>query len=84
MEFNSGFKGLERAHQVRAVIAKLRHSPGMPAAERQACLWHRDRKRGSMWRTGERRREYGRRRTPATQKETYEESLLKILEQKKT
>jgi len=33
--------------------------------------------------TGE-RREYGRRRKPATQKETYEESLLKILEQKKT
>ena len=33
--------------------------------------------------TGERRREYGRRRKPATQKETYEESLLKILEQKK-
>jgi len=32
--------------------------------------------------TGE-RREYGRRRKPATQKETYEESLLKILEQKK-
>ena len=36
-----------------------------------------------MWRTGERRREYGRRRKPATQKEMYEESLLKILEQKK-
>ena len=33
--------------------------------------------------TGERRREYGRRRKPATQKETYEESRLKILEQKK-
>ena len=37
----------------------------------------------NMWRTGERRREYGRRRKPATQKEMYEESLLKILEQKK-
>lgn len=33
--------------------------------------------------TGERRREYGRRRKSHTQKETYEESLLKILEQKK-
>ena len=33
--------------------------------------------------TGERRREYGRRCKPATQKETYEESLLKKLEQKK-
>jgi hypothetical protein len=33
--------------------------------------------------TGERRREYGERCKPATQKETYEESLLKILEQKK-
>jgi hypothetical protein len=46
-------------------------------------IWHWDRKRGSMWRTGERRREYGWRHKPATQKETYEESLLKILEQKK-
>jgi hypothetical protein len=34
--------------------------------------------------TGERRHEYGWRRKPATQKETYAESLLKILEQKKT
>ena len=33
--------------------------------------------------TGERCREYGRRRKSATQKETYEESLLKILEQTK-
>jgi hypothetical protein len=33
--------------------------------------------------TGERCHEYGRRRKPATQKETFEESLLKILEQKK-
>jgi hypothetical protein len=32
--------------------------------------------------TGERLREYGRRLKPATQKGTYEESLLKILEQK--
>jgi len=46
-------------------------------------IWHRDRKRGSMWRTGKRRCEYGRRFKPATQKETYEESLLEILEQKK-
>ena len=30
---------LQRAHQDTDSNAKLRHSPGMPAAERQACLY---------------------------------------------